>query len=170
MRNRNPDFFEHLTRQQLEQLEAFAREPKANVEKCLDWIGTLGIKTSRSAVGRWFRKFREMDRMSDAAELADAIHTASSSAGAVDVAGAVNLQLAQRLQIALVKGGDKLAMGDLLKGAMAINSLTSAQGRINELRKQQTDALKLAEAAAKSGQSATDVVATIKQALGIAAA
>jgi hypothetical protein len=166
---RTPDFFAHLDAAELNALEAFAREPKHGIRHCHEWIEAKGIVTSRSAVGRWFKRFRETDRLSEAAELADAIHSASADAGAVDVAGAVNLQLAQRLQAALVKGGDKLAMGDLLKGAMAVNALTNAQGKINEMRRAQADAVKAAEAAAASGQSGVDVVATIKQALGIAA-
>lgn len=166
---RKPDFYQHLDGPGLERLEAFARQPASTIDRVHDWLQAEGIVCSRSAVARWKLGFDEADRMSAAAELADAIHTASSEAGTVDVAGAVNLQLAQRLQAALVNGGDQLPIGDLLKGAMAINALTNAQGKLNDLRKQQADAVRAAEAAAKSGGSATDVVATIKAALGIAA-
>lgn len=144
---RQPDFFVQLQRSDLEKLEAFAREPGRTIDKVHDYLLAQGFTASRSAVGNWLKKFRETDRMLEAAELADAIHTASADAGAVDVAGAVNLQLAQRLQAALVKGGDKLAIGDLLKGAMAVNALTNAQGKLEELKrsgKQQLEALKSA--------------------------
>jgi len=166
---RQPDFFSQMERADLEKLEAFARKPGAKIDKVHEFLLAEGFTASRAAVGRWFKRFREVDRMSEAAELADAIHTASAESGAVDVAGAVNLQLAQRLQSALVKGGDRLDIGDLLKGAMAINAMTTAQQRVEKLKKIQADAVQAAEAAAKSGKSATDVVATIKQALGIAA-
>ena len=131
---RTPDFFADMTRADLEALEAFAREPKNRLTQVHEWLLAHGFRASRSATQRWLKKFRETDRMSEAAELADAIHSAASNAGAVDVAGAVNLQLAQRLQSALVQGGDKLAIGDLLKGAMAINALTNAQGKVEELK------------------------------------
>ena len=167
---RSPDFFDQLSRPDLEQLQAFAREPKATLKRVHEWMLAHGWTASKSAVHRWLKRFREQDRQSDAAELADAIYTANSATGAVDVAGAVNLQLAQRLQSALVKGGDKLAMGDLLKGAMAVNAITNAQGKLVELKQKQVEAVRAAEAMAKSGTaSATDVVATIKAALGIAA-
>ncbi len=142
---RPPSFFSHLNADELNQLEAFAREPKHGIRSCKEWIEAKGIVVSKSAVGRWFKRFREEDRQSEAAELADAIHSAASGAGAVDVAGAVNLQLAQRLQAALVNGGDKLAIGDLLKGAMAVNALTNAQGKLEEMKRagrEQMDRLK----------------------------
>lgn len=166
---RKPDFFSQLDRSELEKLEAYAREPGRTVDQVHEHLLVQGFTASRSAVGRWKARFDETDRMSAAAELADAIHTASADAGTVDVAGAVNLQVAQRLQAALVRGGEELALGDLLKASLAISQITANQKRVVELKRQQADAVKTAEAAAKSGASATDVVATIKKALGIAA-
>ena len=164
---RAPDFFAHLDSNELNKLEAFAREPGRKVDDCFDWLTAKGIVTSRSAVGRWLKRFREEDRMSEAAELADAIHTASKDAGTVDVAGAVNLQLAQRLQFALVKGGDKLALGDLLKGAMAVNALTNAQGKLNEIKRLGREELnKLKGAATKRAITAEDIEAVSKAVFG----
>ena len=115
---RAPDFFSQMTRDEMEKLEAFAREPGKKVDQVLDFVLANGWKASRSAVGRWLKKFREIDRQSAAAELADAIYTANASTGMVDVAGAVSLQVAQRLQTALLNAGDKVAIGDLHKAAM----------------------------------------------------
>jgi hypothetical protein len=163
---RTPDFFAHLDVAELNSLEAFAREPKHGIRHCCEWIEAKGIVTSRSAVGRWFKRFRETDRLSEAAELADAIHSASADAGAVDVAGAVNLQLAQRLQAALVKGGDKLAMGDLLKGAMAVNALTNAQGKIEDLKRTGREQLDRLKGEAAAGRMITpDMIAAASKAV-----
>lgn len=170
MAYRAPDFFADMTRSDVERLEAFAREPKATVDKVHDWLLAEGFtRASRSAVGRWLKRFRESDRIREASEFADAIYTASAEAGSVDVAGGVNLQLAQRLQMALVKGGDKIAIGDLLKASMAINQISSSESRLRELKQKQAEALRAAEAKANSGATGVDVVATIKEALGITA-
>ncbi|HEX8342212.1 MAG TPA: hypothetical protein VF624_15015 [Tepidisphaeraceae bacterium] len=148
---RTPDFYSHLDAKELAQFEAFAREPKHKISHCHEWLAAKGIITSKSAVQRWKHRFDETDRMSAAAELAAAIHTASAEGGTVDVAAAVNLQLAQRLQTALVKGGDRLEMGDLLKGAMAISALTSAQGKLNELKRIGREQMEQLKSKAKSG-------------------
>lgn len=164
---RKPDFFAHLDLTELQQLEAFARQPASTIDKCHEWLQAKGITASRSAVARWKNGFDEIDRMSAAAELADVIMSADQ--GTADVAGAVSLQIAQRLQAAIVKGGENLPTGDLLKMSMAINAVATTQQRVNKLKEQQAAALRTAEAAAKSGASATDVVSTIKKALGITA-
>lgn len=134
-RTRRPDFFQHLSAADLEKLEAFAREPGSTNVKVRDWILALGVKASSGAVNRWLRTFRESDRQIGASELADAIYSASKDAGAVDIAGAVNLQIAQRLQTALVKGGDKIGFSDLVKASMAVNQISTAQKRLNEMVK-----------------------------------
>jgi len=162
---RKPDFFAHLDRSELEALEAFARQPSATIDSCHEWLLAKGITASRSAVARWKNGFDELDRMSAAAELADVIATADQ--GTADVAGAVSLQIAQRLQAAIVKGGDDLKAGDLLKMSMAINAVATTQQRVEKLKAIQRDAVKAAELAAKSGKSGVDVVALIKQKLGI---
>lgn len=167
---RKPDFFSQMTRDELEKLEALAREPSATVKRCHEWLLMNGYTASESAVARWKRNFDESDRQHAAAELADAIFTASNG-GAVDVAGGVSLQIAQRLQSALVRGGDDLEFGDLLKAAMAVNATMTTEQRIEKLKAaeeaKKLKAVKAAEAAEKSGASAADVVAVIKRTLGV---
>jgi hypothetical protein len=48
----NPDFFAQLSREELDALEKFAREPSSTVDKCLEWLLAHGYRASRSAVGR----------------------------------------------------------------------------------------------------------------------
>lgn len=141
---RKPDFFTQLSRDELEKLQAFAREPSSTVKACHEWLLAHGYTASESAVARWKRRFDEEDRQSEALDLADAIYSASEH-GAVDVAGAVSLQLAQRLQAALAKGGDDLKFGDLLKASMAINAAMTTQQRIEKLKtvgRQQMESMK----------------------------
>lgn len=168
-RDRKPDFFQQMEPADKQKLEAFARTPKATIKKVYEHLLAEGFTASESAVARWFKRFREEDRIIAANELAAAIHSASAEAGTVDIAGGVNLQIAQRLQEALVRGGNKLPIGDLLKAAIAVNQVGNAEKRLNEEKRKQAEAVKAAEHKAKTGASAGDVVATIKQALGIAA-
>lgn len=166
-RARKPDFFQHLSSTDLEKLEAFAREPGSTNAKVRDWILALGVKASSGAVNRWYRNFRESDRQIGASELADAIYSASKDAGAVDIAGAVNLQIAQRLQTALVKGGDKIGFADLVKASMAVNQISTAQKRLNEMvRLGNAELDKLKGESAKRGITPEDIEQVRKAVFG----
>ena len=48
---------ELLSRVELDQLEAFAREPGRTVDECHEWLQAHGFTLSRSAVGSWKREF-----------------------------------------------------------------------------------------------------------------
>ena len=173
MANRAPDFFAQMTRADLDRLEAYARQPGRKIGELLRWMKNEGFSASKSAVDRWRRKFRESDRILEAAEFADSIHSAAAAYGTVDIGGAVNLQVAQRIMKALVRGGDRTDFGDLLKASQAVNQMSGSEIRWRQLLdardRKQAEAVKAAEAAANRGGSGVDVVATIKAALGIAA-
>jgi hypothetical protein len=136
---RAPDFFSQMSRAELDQLEAFAREPGRTIDACHEWLLARGYTASRSAVGSWKKKFDESDRIRAATDLSDAIHTAAAECP-VDVAGAVNLQIAQRLQAAIVKGGDGLSVKELLACSIAINQLTTSQKRVRQMLAEKFDA------------------------------
>jgi hypothetical protein len=89
----NPDFFAQLSREELDALEKFAREPSSTVDKCLEWLLAHGYRASRSAVGRWKQGFDMRERFSRSRELAGAMKTAMEGGSFDDVAAAANMQL-----------------------------------------------------------------------------
>jgi hypothetical protein len=149
---RSPDFFSQLCSDELNKLEAFAREPKATVDRVHEYLLAKGFLASRSAVGRWFKGFKERDRQSVAAEIADAIYSAQGDGATADIAGAVNLQIVQRLQSFLLKGGDKLPVGDLLKASMALGTITNAQVKLNDIKARGREQMQQLATAAKQRQ------------------
>jgi len=166
-RARKPDFFAQMEAADQAKLEEFARSPKATIETVHEHLLAHGFTASESAVGRWMKRFRETDRLADASELADAIQRASAEAGTVDVAGGVNLQIAMRLQHALAKGGDELPIGELLKAAMAVNQVGSAEKRLKEMKRvagEQFDKLK--GEATRRALTPADIEAARKAAFG----
>ena len=185
---RQPDFISQLERNELEQLEAFARKPGRTIDQCFDYLcAEHGFvpseefpehprRLNRNSVWRWKRRFDEADRMSVASELADAMATAEDEAGAVDLGRGARLMVLQRLVNQIAEMGDDANISVLNKFSTTLEKLTRTgrhsvklEGELIELKNQQADAVRAAEAAAKSGKSATDVVSTIKQALGITA-
>lgn len=165
---RSPDFFRSLNEQLLEQLEEFARQPGQTGDKVLDWLSGEGIKASRSAVYRWLQDFRLEDRTRRASETARAYLDAARASDPQAVTEA-SLRKFEELVFDHLVGTDATDAKDLMMIASAMKQGLGSRKDLIELRKQQAEAVKTAEAAAKSGASAADVVGVIKTALGIAA-
>jgi hypothetical protein len=169
---RSPDFFTGMSTEDLEAFEAFAREPGRTVDDCHEWLLAKGYTPSRSAVGRWKKKFDAQDRLRAASTLAADVLATAKDAGAVSIGDAATHTLTQVLfeQLLRMQGDEDVKSGDLVNISTALRGAMSVKKQVNELKAQQADAMKAAEAMAKSGKSATDVVATIKAALGLVAA
>jgi hypothetical protein len=173
---RKPDFYSQMSRDELEKLEAFAREPGRTVDACHDWLLAQGFTASRSAVGRWKKAFDETDALSAASDLCDAINTAHAELGSVDLNKAMQLQLQQRMADKLARDGNQQDI-EYYEAAAGIIERLARSGRHNtkheiellELRQRNAEAARLLDQAAKAGDVKHDVVSTIKKALGIAA-
>jgi len=166
---RQPDFFRRLSGPpQQEELEEFARQPGRIGDEILTWLAERGIKTSRSALFRWLEDFRLEDRTRRAGELARnyiAVKRLDDS-GAVTAA---SLDALEDRVFEMLARGEELSASELRELSAAMGGGLRIRRELIDMRRQQADALKAAESAAKTGASATDVVATIKKSLGIAA-
>lgn len=125
---RKPDFFSQLNRDELEKLEAFAREPGRTVDQVHDWLLAQGFTASRSAVGRWKKGFDEEDGLSAAADLADTIFTKHADVGFIDLNKSLALMLQQRLANALATIGP---VPKNLKKMATIGTLVERLARIS---------------------------------------
>lgn len=163
---RSPDFFRQLNEQTLEALEERARQPGVKLDEIVSWLNMNGVEASRSAVGRWWQDFRLEDRTRRAHEVARQYLATARETDPTAVTEA-SLRKFEELVFEALSSGDELDSGELLKLAMAMKAGLGSRKEIVELRRQQVEAVKEAEAAARSGGTAADVVDTIKRALGI---
>lgn len=167
---------ELLSGPELEELRTFAREPGRTVDEIHQWLLERGYTMSRSSAGRWKQQFDEelmCERFSRSGELAAAIRDAASRGGAVAISEAAMLQLSQVIfeqSVKLQADGDVDSM-DVRRLTASIKSLMDSTQRAEQIKREfetrQKAAVEAAEAATRSGASATAVVDTIKKALGI---
>jgi hypothetical protein len=72
---------ELLSREELDKLEAFAREPGRTVDECHEWLQAHGFTLSRSAVGAVEAAFDASDKFRASNETARALVDAAKSEG-----------------------------------------------------------------------------------------
>jgi hypothetical protein len=166
---RGPDFFRKLSAEQIERLEEFARHPGKTIDEVAGFLADQQVRTSRSAVGRWLQDFRLWDRNQRASNVARSYLDAARTTDPTAITEA-SLRKFEELVMERLMSGEEMTGDELAKLAQAMRAGIGSRKEIIELKRQQADAVKAAEQAAKSGKSATDVVATIKQALGLEAA
>lgn len=163
---RGPDFFKQMSVEQIDALEEYARHPGRTVDDVAGYLQDAGVKTSRSAAGRWLQDFRIWDKQQRAADVAKRYLDVARGSDPTAVTEA-SLRKFEELVLERLMAGDELTADELAKLSQAMRAGLGSRKDILELRAKQAEAVKQAEAAAKSGKSAVDVVATIKAALGI---
>jgi hypothetical protein len=76
---------ELLNSVELEELEAFAREPGRTIDECRDWLKARGFALSRSSVGRWLADFKAELRQARLGGSAEVGRSIVSSAGLIRI-------------------------------------------------------------------------------------
>ena len=169
---------ELLNSSELEELEAFAREPGRTVDEIHQWMTAKGHELSRTAAWNWQRAFNERmaaERMSGAGKLAQAFMEAARSDGGLKIPDAAVMQIAQMIfeRGATLAAGEEIDPRDLSTLALAMQRLMSAKSRLettrSEFLEREKQAVEEASKAAQGGADAPSVVETIKKSLGIAA-
>ena len=162
---------ELLSRDELDAFEAFAREPARTVDECHEWLEAHGFQISRGAVGNWKREFDATDKFRASNEVARALVDAAKAGGTVAVSDAANLKLSQMVfeQLLKLQNDDDVSTKELWALSMAVKNVVQGQRHVEKLKEEVAAAIATADRKAKTGATAGDVVATIKQALGIAA-
>ncbi len=157
--------------------QALLRQPATTIDDLLDWLDERGFAVSRGAVWKHRRNFQEtLDGVRRSAELARAFADVAREGG-VESLGEASLARFQQIMaeklLSIDVDGDMDAK-ELLQLSMAMNQAATTKQRIEKVKREyeqrQQDALARAQAAAAGGASGADVVATIKQALGITTA
>src|SRR5438046_2415286 len=101
---------EALSREELDQLENFVREkPARTIDDCVEMLQMLGYTSlSRSAVGRWKKKFDSTDRFRASNDVARAMMDAAKGEGTAAISDAAGLQIGQMLfeQLLRMQGGE----------------------------------------------------------------
>jgi uncharacterized metal-binding protein len=170
---RQPDFFKGLEREQVEQLEAYARTPGVTIDDCVAWLASnVGKTVKRNAVWRWKRRFDMEDRTSAAADLADAMFTAAKESGGVAVPDAAIMQIATMVfEHSASLDAEKASTKDLANLALAMQRLTLGKQRVEDVRaemqKRQREAVDEAAKVAASGGNASSVVDKVREILGV---
>lgn len=132
-----PHFEVHtqLTAAELEELEAFAREPGRTVDEIHQWLLERGFTMGRSSAGRWMTEYRkelQAQRMGRSAELAAAIKGAVTGGDFGNVADAAVMQLTQVIfeQVTQLDAEGKVKSGDLLNMAIALRQAVGSKQQI----------------------------------------
>jgi hypothetical protein len=123
---------ELLSRQELDELEIFAREPGRSYDEIHDWLLSHGFTVGRTAAGNWYREFKSLlmkERFSRSGELAQVIKTAIQGGQLEDVADAAAMQLTQVVfeQSAQLQEDGEIDTGDVLKMTMALRNLVKSK-------------------------------------------
>lgn len=157
------------SREELEELKAFAREPARTVDACHEWLLAKGYTLSRSAVGAWKRKFLADDRYAASAETAKVVIEAAKSGGVVSVSDAVTLQMQHMIfeQLLSMQEDGTVTAKDLRSLSTASRNAIAGKLVLEELRTKQAEAIAEAEKEAKAGGSAEAVVSKVREILGI---
>jgi hypothetical protein len=171
---RHPKVHEELSRDELDRLEAYAREPGRTIDECVEWLQAEGFVISRSAVGRWKAAFDAEDRFKAAADLARGLmDTATSGKGATDIADAANLKLGQMAfeQLVRMQTDEVVSTKDVLGLSLALRNVVATKRGVELVREEmagrQKKAAEEARKVADAGGSAAQVVAVIQKAFGI---
>jgi hypothetical protein len=169
---------ELLNGREVEDLEAFAREPGRTVDECHQWVLERGYTLARSSVGRWKQTFDEQisaERFAKSGAFARVVTDAGREAGGVAIAEATLSQVGQVLfeQSMRLQADGAIPTADLVNITNAIKTTVATRQGIEKLKAEFAErdrkAIEQAERAATSGKSASDVIAVMKAALGIAA-
>lgn len=166
-----------LKREDLDRLEAFAREPGRTIDECKEWLEAEGFVVSRSAVHRWKQGFDADDKFRAAAEAARELMAAAASdeKGAVAIADASALKINQMVfeQMLIAQETGAIETKDLLRLAQAQRHAVLGKRDVERVRKEmqdrQAEALAAAEKEAKAGGSADAVIGKVREILGIKA-
>ena len=89
---------EILGRDELDELESFAREPGRTIDECKQWLDERGFVVNRSSVGTWKASFDgevAKERFARSGDLARAMRSAIDGGDFGAIADAAKLQLTQ---------------------------------------------------------------------------
>ena len=158
-----------LTREELDQLEAFCREPGRTVDEVHHRILALGYTLSRNAVWNWKKEFDATDKFRASNDVARSLVEAAKSGGTVAISDAATLQLSQMLfeQMLEVSSGGEVSTKELFAMSMALKNVVTGARHVEKLRSEVAGALAEAEKDAKAGGSAEAVVSKVRAILGI---
>jgi hypothetical protein len=163
--NRGPEFFKQMTREQVDQLERFADAPGRTAEECRSWLADLGVEVPSSTMYRWFQDFRAWAESVRRGEFCRALIDAKNTDP--DAVHEATLQLLDAAVLDKLVSGEPLTPKDLKELAATRSVSSKERAELRRVRAENAAAKKaIAEGEAK-GKSAVDVVATIKEALGI---
>ncbi|MCC6425120.1 MAG: hypothetical protein IT447_16725 [Phycisphaerales bacterium] len=162
-----------LNAAELEELEAFAREPGRTVDEVHQWLLERGFTMARSSAGRWmtgFRKQIQAERFGRSAELAAAIKGAVAAGDFANVADAAVMQITQAIfeQAANLDAEGKVKSSDLLNMATALKAAVGGKRQILDLAaaKFDAEATKLAAAGTRRAITEADIAAVRKAVFG----
>lgn len=170
-----------LNRPQMDELEAFAREPGKTVDGVHEWGRGRGFWAtkagaenylSRDAVYNWKKDFDASDKYRLAAEATNAFMDAVGKLPTSKIGEAVNRKLGQRLWEMLLRfdaDPESMSPKDAREVSVTIKNLFGAEEMAEAMRQKQAAAVKAGEAMAKTGASGEAVVNRVREILGIAA-
>ena len=162
---------ELLSREELDQLEAYARERSRTVDELHAWVQAHGYTVNRSAVYSWRVKFDAelmAERMGRSGELARAVKEAVSGGDFDDVADAAAMQLTQVVfeQSAKLEADGDLDPLDLMRMTRSLANLAGAKSTLVKLLAAKFERAMNAEVAkAPDGKVTADAIAAAGKAI-----
>jgi hypothetical protein len=138
---------ELLNASELEELEAFAREPGRTYDEIHEWLQARGFTVSRTAAGNWKREFDQRvmaERFSRSSGLAAAINGAISKEGIEAVAKGASKQLMQVIfeQSSMLEQDGKVDPLDVQRWTRSLNNLVESERKVLKLQEERDEALR----------------------------
>jgi hypothetical protein len=164
---RSPDFFTQLSRDELDALEAYAREPGRTVDGCHEWLLGHGFTASRSAVGVWKKRFDAEDRIAQASRLAGNIMATAKAEGAAGIGEAATHTLSQLLfeQLLRLQTSADVDSGELMKLSISLGNAMKTQNVVNELKRQGREQMEQLATAARQKQITPEMIQSVSKAV-----
>jgi hypothetical protein len=166
---------ELLSREELDGLEAFTREPGRTIDEIDEWLQAAGKPVSRGGIHTWRTDFLLNDKFRAANEAARSVFAAQAAdKDAVSLSDAATSQLAQMIfeQLVTLQIDGKVETKELWAASMALKNVINSKRQVEKLQEEIADRQKLAvseaEKVAKAGGGAENVVAKVREILGIA--
>jgi hypothetical protein len=129
-----------LSRQELDQFEAFCREPGRKVDEAHEWMLGHGYTLSRSATHNWLADFKERETLArlrsadgSTARIAEALEAAEDGSPGTVVKAAMRVFQRQLFDL-LASPEHELSSKDVLSFSRAFQALAGAERIVEELK------------------------------------
>jgi Protein of unknown function (DUF3486) len=159
---------ELLSREELDALESFAREPGRTIDEVETWLLAAGFKISRGAIFNWRTKFLLDDKFAAASAAAKAVFAnQAADKDAVSLSDAATTQLSQMIfeQLITLQIGGQIETKELWAASMALKNVIASKRAVDDIRERFDQQVKAAQDKRPGGAITAEDIAAARKAI-----